>query len=289
MLVGGDTYDYHGYLRCTPRRCPANAHDASEVPSPYVPDPNFGQIPSDEWYVDGASGPTVAIGRLPALRPTDVRVYVGKALALLRAKREPLRAVFASDRQDPEFRQISDALASLLPAGARARHADAGTIGAKAARGRLLAGIAAGDRLVNYVGHGSLEQWGSPPGLLHTSDARTLPSGSVPALYLGWGCQTAYHVDPTDLSLNAALTLASRGAVAALGSSGIDAADPQAELARSIYRELFGDPSVTTVGEAIRQGEVNALAANGDVTDPVRSYMLFGDPALPLAPFRGSS
>jgi hypothetical protein len=286
LLVGGDTYDYHRYLGCSAKSCPANQADTSIIPSLYTRDPNFGQIPSDELYADAATVPQVALGRIPAVTADQVRVAVTKTLDILRSRPSHLRALLAAGGGDPSFAQSSAALAGLLPAVYSREQTAVDNAGPQQARNTLLQGINGGATLVNYVGHGSLEQWGQPPALLTVDDVSHL-ANAAPSMFLGWGCQTAYHVDPSDASLNARLLFASHGAFLTLGSTGLDLPQPQADLAEAFFQELFHDPGASTVGGALRRAEVHLLANDPTARPVVESYELFGDPAVPLSAVRG--
>jgi hypothetical protein len=287
LLVGGDTYDPLHYLKCRGTACPGNTTDSSFIPSLYTRDDYYGQVPSDELYVGGASGPTVAIGRIPAVTSAQVTLVVDKTLNVLQNGVAKRTAVFAAGDEEPDFQQTSQALASQLPADYSVTDAYIATAGAPGAKAALLGGINGGASLVNYVGHGNLEQWGNPPPLLTVGDVRKLTS-SAPGVFLGWGCQTAYHVDPTDLSLNVSLLFQpGSGAFLTLGSTGLDLPSPQAILAKHFYANVFGTPStVTTIGEALRTAEMQTLADGQSNLPPVESYELFGDPMLPTSLLR---
>lgn len=285
LLVGADDEDYHHYLSCAHGACPANPSDRSFIPSLYVRD-NFGQIPSDEQFVArSGGGPGLAIGRIPAVTAAQVSTVVARTLAFVRkAPASPL-AVFAAGGGSAAFAATSDALISTLPAGIHAERLYQAALGPARARTRLLRAIGGGARLVDFVGHGNLEQWGNPPSLLTVQDVSALHDQANPGLYLGWGCQTAYDIDPTDEALNARLLFAG-GAALTIGSTGLDDATPQAELARRFFADLFRRSGVSTVGEALRLAEDSTLAADPAAIQPVQSYELFGDPALPLLTLR---
>jgi hypothetical protein len=129
-----------------------------------------------------------------------------------------------------------------------------------------------------------LLQWGNPPPLLTVGEARKLTTGA-PGIFLGWGCQTAYHIDPTQLSLNVSLLFQpNSGAFVTLGSTGLDLAQPQAVMAKHFYADIFGGTStVSTIGDALRQAENETLADSASNLPPIESYELFGDPLLPTS------
>lgn len=290
LLVGADTYDYRRYVSCAKNACPANPGDSSYVPSLYARNDCsecFGQIPSDELYAGGSKGPRLAIGRIPATTPAQVQTVVTKTLDYLKASSVSRQAVFAAGGEDPEFDQSSNDLIGLLPPNYTPDRVFVSGLGAKGARERLQKDIDAGAGIVNFVGHGNLEQWGQPPALLTVGDIPHLASRQSPSVFFGWGCQTAYDVDPTDQALNARLLFAANGgAVLTLGSTGLDFAQVQAELAHQFFQELFHDTTVSTIGEALQIAENKALAQDPATVDPVLSYELFGDPALPVQALR---
>ncbi|HZT97295.1 MAG TPA: C25 family cysteine peptidase [Chloroflexota bacterium] len=286
LLVGVDTYDYHGYLNCSKQTCPANPKDKSLVPSLYARDDFYGQIPSDELMVAGKGGaPTMAIGRIPAVTRAQVKTAVAKTIRLLSA---PLpahpAAVFASGSEDPGFQSTSQALAQSLPGQFAATFAEESQLGASGARQVLLKAIKDGVRIVDFVGHGNIDQWGNPPALLESGDVSGLDNGTRPEVFFGWGCQTAYDVDPTDRALNARLLFAKHGGGAlTVGSTGLDLLQPQAELAQALYTQLFHASKEQTIAEALQHAEDAILARDPSTIQPIQSYELFGDPAVPAS------
>jgi hypothetical protein len=289
LLVGADSFDYHHYLSCRSGACPANPSDTSIIPSEYVRDATDAEIPSDEAFVDSPSGPFAGIGRIPALTVRQVRAAVSKTLHVLRHPPARPLAVFASGQEDPGdgFQAASRALAGILPQPYAIDTADVHASGRRAARSDLLSELGHQPLLVDYVGHGNLEQWDISPPLLKKSDILALRNGTSPGFFLGWGCQTAYHVDPTDASLNTRLLFSpSAGAFLTIGSTGFDVLQPQAELASAFFSELFRDPRAATVGEALALAGDATLTADPRTIHTIQSYELFGDPAIPVSMFR---
>jgi len=297
LLVGADNYDYHHYITCRHRAhskkrgyyikndCTGNPNDRVFVPSLYVDNLDFGRIPSDWAYV-GTS--PVGIGRIPAVNADQVRIAVAKSLLYLRSGGRT-QAIFTAGGEEPDFAQTSDALAGLLPSTYTVAKAYNKPTGARKVRVILRAGIDRGAKVVDFVGHGNLEQWGMPPSVLNVGMVPKLRNKTQPAVFFGWGCQTAYDVDPTDQALNARLLFAQNGGAAlTLGSTGLDDADVQAVLARDFFQKLFHDPGITTVGQALQAAKLAALASDPSIQPPADSYELYGDPALPVGPLRGT-
>jgi hypothetical protein len=288
LLVGADTFDYHRYTDCSNGNCPANPKDVSLLPSLYTRDDFYGQIPSDELYVDGGGkGPIVGIGRIPAINANQIKVVVTKTLAWLKRASGARSAVMAAGGEDPSFQSTSEALRAMLPRRYAVTTAYEAVSGNAGARKALLGRINAGSTIVNFVGHGNLEQWGNEPPLLTVDDVPNLKNKRGGELFFGWGCQTAYDVDPTDRALNARLLMdTGSGAILSLGSTGLDLAQPQATLAAKFYGQLFQGSGTLTIGEALRYAEVAALSSDPSTIQPVHSYEIFGDPALPVSAIR---
>jgi len=297
LLVGADNYDYHHYITCRHRAhdkkhgyyvkndCTGNPNDRVFVPSLYVDNLDFGRIPSD-WAFVGTSA--VSIGRIPAVNADQVRIAVAKSLLYLRSGGRT-QAIFTAGGEEPDFAQTSDALAGLLPSSYTVAKAYNKPTGARKVRVILRDGINRGAKIVDFVGHGNLEQWGMPPSVLNVGMVPKLQNRTKPAVFFGWGCQTAYDVDPTDQALNARLLFAQNGGAAlTLGSTGLDNADVQAVLAKDFFQKLFHDPAISTVGQALQAAKVETLASDPSVQPPADSYELYGDPALPVGPLRGT-
>jgi hypothetical protein len=187
-------------------------------------DSYYGQIPSDELLVDTA-------GRIPAVTSAQLRTVVSRTMSMLRSPLRRRSAVMVAGTGDPGFAATSDSLASELPASYSVTKLDEPAVSHKAARTGLIQAIRKGVTVADFVGHGNLEQWDQNP-VLSVGDVARLRPKPPGQLYFGWGCQTAYNVDPTDRALNARLPFKG-GAALTLGSTGLDLATPQAELAQA--------------------------------------------------------
>jgi hypothetical protein len=284
LLVGVDSYDYHHFLDCSSLGCSFNPRDVSLVPSLYSTDSFYGQIPSDELLVDVGGVPRIAIGRIPAVNATQVRTIVSRTLAFMKSPPKKRSAVMVAGTGDPGFATTSDALAAQLPPAYTVTKLDQPAATHKAARDGLLRAIGNGTTVADFVGHGNLEQWDQDP-VLSVGDVKGLKPHPAGQLYFGWGCQTAYDVDPTDEALNARL-LFRGGGVLTLGSTGLDLASPQSELAQAFFHEVFQDPGTATVGQALLRAEITVYSQDSSTEDPIRSYEIFGDPMLPVSALR---
>jgi MYXO-CTERM domain-containing protein len=177
---------------------------------------------------------------------------------------------------DPEsdFEATAQEMLAKVPAGyrvdwVRRRESGSGT------RDRLLAALAEGPLVVNYVGHGSEDLWSGS--VLTSGDARTLRNTDHPMVLLAMTCLNGVFQSVWKTGVAEAMLLADRGgAVAAFASSGLTYASDQAVLNQKLLDGLLGRG--LTLGEAI-------LQAKAEVTDPdvQNSWILLGDPAMRIA------
>jgi hypothetical protein len=133
-----------------------------------------------------------------------------------------------------------------------------------------------GPLLVNYSGHGSVEQW-SFADFLDDTSAGTLTNGNQLSVYLLMDCLNGFFHDVYSTSLAESLLLAPNGgAVAVWASSGFTNQPPQASMNQALLEILKTNPS-TPLGTAILQSKSGVT--DNDVR---RTWIFFGDPAMLL-------
>src|ERR1700716_3419852 len=143
-----------------------------------------------------------------------------------------------ADQNDTEnFSQDSLAVQAHLPPTFQITDVFTSTVGSAAARQDILAAINSGQLLVNYMGHGSEEQW-SGQDLFDTKTVGSLTNGSQLPVFLITNCLNGFFQDVYAQPLAVKLLLAPNGgAVAALASSGLNQAPPQNELDKRIHED----------------------------------------------------
>jgi len=148
-------------------------------------------------------------------------------------------------------------------------------VGAGTARQQILSAMNAGQLLVNYNGHGSVQIWGS--NLFDDSAASTLTNGGRLPFVVAMNCLNGFFHDVYTESLATALMLSKNGgAVAVWASSGLTAPSPQFQMDQALISTLSTSPSIP-IGDAV------ALAKSGIADQDVRrTFILFGDPTLRL-------
>jgi peptidase C25-like protein len=246
--------------------------DSDLVPTRLI-DTQFMEAPSDEWFADSNNDgiAEVAIGRLPARNSTEAALMISKILAYEQSAAER-EALLVSDRNDgADFEASSDHLIPLLPEKTAVTQVKRGQLGDQAARASLIDGINRGQRMVNYVGHGSVNLWRG--GLLTSSDALQLQNREHLSVFVIMNCLNGYFVDPAIDSLGEALLTSSAGAVAVWASSSMTFAETQTPMNQEFYRQVFG--ARARLGDA----SMKARQATSD-SDARRTWVLLGDPTM---------
>ena len=235
---------------------------------------------SDDWFSDftGTGMPTIATGRLPVSTLDEATTVVGKIVAYEGKSTNgswTSQALMVADKDDTEsFTQDTQTVQAQLPASMQVTDVFTGTVGTAAARQDIITAINSGQLLVNYLGHGSEDQW-SGSNIFDNNSVSSLTNGSQLPVFLIMDCLNGFFQDVYGQPLGVTLLLAPNGgAVAVLASSGLNQAPPQTKLDALVVQSALG-ANGTTLGESI-------LKAKSNIADPDvrRTYVLFGDPAM---------
>jgi uncharacterized repeat protein (TIGR01451 family) len=235
---------------------------------------------SDDWFSDfnDTGMPTIATGRLPVSTLDDAKTVISKIVAYEgNSTNGPWtsQALMVADKGDTEnFSQDAKTVQSQLPASMQVTDVFAGAVGTTAARPDIIDAINSGQLLVNYLGHGSEEQW-SGSDIFDTTTVSSLTNGSQLPVFLIMDCLNGFFQDVYSQPLGVTLLLAPNGgAVAVLASSGLNQPQPQTKLDKLVVQNAFG-ATRPTLGESILNAKQNISDANVR-----RTFVLFGDPAM---------
>ena len=155
--------------------------------------------------------------------------------------------------------------------------------GDAAAPGAVAGRISEGRLLVAYFGHGSVTQWGKDR-LLSSADAPALAPGDRLPIIINMTCLTGLFIHPRQESLAETLLWQPRGgAVALLAPTSLTLPTDQRALSDGLA-EAFAGQRIPTLGKALLHAQ-RRLAADAPVdgADVLQTFLLFGDPALPIA------
>jgi hypothetical protein len=186
-------------------------------------------------------------------------------------------ALYIADKDDTEsFTQDSHTVQGALPTAMQVTDISVDNVGVASARGNIVNSINSGQSLVNYLGHGSEEQWAGPD-IFDENTANSLSNGSQLPVFLIMNCLNGFFQDVYAQPLGVSLILASNGGgVAVLASSGLNQPTPQTTLDALVVQSAFGTNGMP-LGDAI-------VKAKSNIADPDvrRTFVLFGDPAMKI-------
>ncbi|HYP26529.1 MAG TPA: C25 family cysteine peptidase [Blastocatellia bacterium] len=265
LLVGDGSFDPKDYLQKGARDfIPAKMVDTARM-----------ETASDEWYVEGAGTP-IAIGRLAVKTAEEAARMADKIVRYEEgagSRGEGRGVLLVSDSgTNNEFERESEKLKAL--AGDGAQEIRRARMGSAAAKDELMWALARGQKLVNYIGHGSLDIWRGD--VMTGEDARRLGNRDSLSVYVLMTCLNGYFEDAEVDSIAEALMKAEGGAALVWASSGLTELTAQARLNEGLFRELFSGAGVR-IGDAV----VKAKAGLGDA-DAGKTWVIFGDPATRL-------
>ncbi len=270
LLVGDASLDPRNYL---------GFGDFDFVPTRLIDTAAF-KTASDDWFTDFAQTgfATIPTGRLPVRTPQDAALVVSKIVNYERGaftgSWNTNALVVADQNIDADFATTAGSIADSLSKSLAVTRVFSGGLDPQTVKQQLLDAINQGQVLVNYVGHGSVEQW-SFSDLFDNADASALQNGNRLPVFLVMDCLNGFFQDVYTQSLAETLLLTpDGGAVAVWASSGFTDAAPQAGMDRALIQMLAGNPNIS-LGAAILQAK--QLTADSDVR---RTWILFGDPAM---------
>jgi hypothetical protein len=265
LLAADATYDPKDYLRIG---------DYDLVPTKLIETAAI-ESASDDWFADfnndGISD--LMVGRLPIRTVADAQLFVKKIFTYESKKLESSVLLVSDANEGFNFEQASAQLVPYLPAGITAQQIKRGQVDTAIAKQQLLEAFSSGQKIINYVGHGSMNFWRG--NLLTSEDARALTNGDHLPLVVIMNCLNGFYQDPTLAGLGESLVKAEKGgAVAVWASSAITSPDDQALMNQQFFRAVF---QTKTIGEAI-------LRAKQSISDDDirRSWIFLGDPTMGL-------
>ncbi len=299
LFLGDTDYDYRNITGQSKMLIPTYQKDGvSDVAS----------YPTDDKYTFLASGvwdelPDIAIGRLPAQTPAQLKVMVDKIISYVLTPEpgiwcntitlvadDPLRP-----SQSIEIQHIRDteSLAQIMPASVHinkiylteypeVQDPNSPYIKKPKARDDFLQKLYNGTLLINYLGHGSPQVWAQEE-VFTVSDLGLVKTGMRLPFWVAGTCDWAKYDDlsstcvPEDLML-----MESNGAVGILSTTRKTYATFNEILLSDFFGFLFPDNAAgktIPVGDAIMMAK--NYAAGSDINN--EKYILFSDPALRLA------
>ena len=250
------------------------------VPTRIVPTASL-MTASDDWFSDfnNTGMPTIPTGRLPVSTGEQADTVVGKIAGYESASTNgpwTSNALMVADKDDTEsFTSDSQTVQAKLPTAMLVTDVFLDDVGTSAAaKTDIVNAIQSGQLLVNYLGHGSEEQW-SASDIFDTNTADALTNRSALPVFLIMDCLNGFFQDVYAQPLGVTLMLAPNGgAVGVVASSGVNQPAPQTQLDGLVVSNAIRTKA-STLGESL-------LNAKSNITDEDvrKTFVLFGDPAM---------
>jgi hypothetical protein len=265
LLAGKASYDPKNYL---------GNGDFDLVPTRLV-DTQRMETASDDWFADfDDSGlPQMALGRLPFRNAQEADAMIGSILHYEQTTASG--GVLLVSDEGANFNDLSHWIKTGLPTGLNVQEINRNILDPDTARGNFLAAMSSGQRVVNYLGHGSVDLWRGD--LLTNDDVPNLGNPDRPSFFAMMTCLNGYFQDPALDSLAESLIKSGNGGiVAAWASTGMTETQDQAPLDGGMLGAIFGGPPQLL-------GDLTVLAKQSAVNQDVRrTWILFGDPSMTL-------
>jgi len=282
LLVGDSTYDPAGYQHDLP---------PAYLPSPFINTVYGGETVSDNLIadLDEDGYPDIALGRLPARSSEQMETMINKIIDYSQKQASgdwQERVLFTADGREEQFKSTSEQLRTDL-----ADNINAVTVypeAASDAMSQILPALNEGSLIVNYIGHGSVQQWGRDQ-LLTVDVASELNNGPRLPVFINMTCLTGLFSHPSEESLAETLLWAQNGgAIAAIAPSSLTLPNNQRPLNAALLKELLSTEDLT-VGEALMRAKQSVPLDNNNQKDIVATFNLLGDPALLIGKNKSST
>jgi hypothetical protein len=275
LLLGDATYDFKDYLRTGVR----NLLPPLLVKTSYLwtaSDPTFAAIHGEDLL------PDVALGRLPAASPEELRVMVSKILSYENGDADLAGSLLlVTDNSDRagDFEANAAEIARGVLAGRDVRHISVTELGS-ATRGELLSALDDGPSLLSYIGHGGIHLW-ADENVFNIGDVPSLAPQAQQPLLFTMNCLNGYfHFPYFDSLAEAFLKAEGKGAIAAFSPSGLSLDEPAHRFHRELLDAVFNQGH-RRLGDAVLAAQ-SAYAESGEFPELVSIYHLLGDPALSI-------
>jgi len=275
VLLGDSSYDPLGYI---------SSPDANRLPvflvetifgGQTVSDVDFVQLDDDKW-------PDLPIGLIPARTPGQVTRLVNKIIAYERDldRYMHMGVVAIADGQEAHFAREAGEFLALFPENFQVElfKPPAGSENAPQAIKEFMEGS---NLFIAYFGHGSVNMWGKDR-LFSTEQVMNLEPPQNYPIVVNMTCLTGLYTHPSVESLaEALLWREDGGAVAVMAPSSLTLPTDQGKLSAALINQWLSNPDA-------RLGDIHMLARQevpvdrDSSLDVIRTFMLFGDPALRL-------
>jgi len=299
VLLGDGTTDHRGLLgtpsaRSAPNYIPVQLVEMQEGDTK-------GQAPSDNWFVQLVGDdvlPDMMIGRLPAKDATEAANMVDKIINYQTDSTWQKNVLLIADDgndtkpNDPSFETLSEEIANELPYDYTTNKVYVREVVEQNGNptNEVTNSINNGNLFVNYAGHGELRFWGrwGPSSeslkIFNLTNVKELENDNKwPVVTVG-NCLSGYfaHHHWNEVSVAEEFLLnQNTGASAVWAPTWLDYPSAHRPFLTDFYQRVFQQDEYI-IGQATNAAKLNIYAQNPLWASLVKSFVLFGDPAMSL-------
>ncbi len=266
LLAGGTTYDFRNNQTTT---------EQNRIPSMMVPVEHSGETVSDTQLadVDGDQQADFAVGRWPVSTVTEIASLVARTLAYEQSAAAD-SLLFTADGSSGEFSFTSD---RLIEVSNLAAYEPSRAYGASWEEVTDLWN--GGNWIVTYVGHGSVDLWGSDEVLSNERvPGLTNPADIAPPIVLQFTCLSGFFAHPSQPSISQEMLLNENGPVITVSASSLTYSSSQEPFAEEILTGLT-NPAFERIGDVVEHARQNLDLTNPSVKEVYDTFNLLGDPS----------
>ncbi|MCX8061664.1 MAG: C25 family cysteine peptidase, partial [Anaerolineales bacterium] len=285
LLVGDATYDpAQNITKAESNRLPTffvdtifGGQTSTELPFSILNQPGLDFLDSEPVFQ-----PTIAVGRLPASSPQQVRQWVSKVLEYEKGGMKPhTEAVLAV--ADPHEAYFSREATDFTELWDIVTHKDVflPQAGETDLQEKIQTYFQQDYQVIAYFGHGAIDLWGKDE-IFTAQEAQALTGqGSYP-IVLNFTCLTGYYIHPEVMSLTESLLWNPKGgAILVIAPTSLTLADDQGFLWKAFVESYQGQKK-GRIGDVWRDTLARIPLTNEGIRDVVVTYTVFGDPATTL-------
>jgi hypothetical protein len=284
LIVGDATYDPKGDL---------NSYGLTQMPVAIESGSQM-DFGSDNFYVEiDSQVPQLSVGRIPSSDESLIKDYINKLIAYESGVGEPTQAKNTSfisglDKLNENFNSQTDQLLQTVSSQNTAMNVSKVNLVDYPTNASKKAAIEqvfdSGSLVTTYFGHGAENMWDDSASFSEV-DAMALTNSSLP-IVMTMNCLNSFYYDinSSQKSIGENFILNPKGgAIAFWGSTSQTSPIAQLNLAQSFLGQLADVTNQTyhevRLGDLILQAK-QLQGNNAYAADTVRSWTLFGDPAL---------
>ncbi|BAP55346.1 hypothetical protein THII_1049 [Thioploca ingrica] len=270
-----------------------SANKVSQVPT-YLSPSWDGLTPDDSWYVsiDGDDNlPDMFIGRIPGNTPEKVAELINKIVRFEKSNQPSPRKILLATDSEQDFEDSSEELVNHLPVGFSTDKVYLQSYLALTEEGMtkddkidratqdIIASMNQGIMISSYIGHGVVNQWSGSKGLFKPEDLQQVTNEEQLFFAFMLTCINGYFVGDK-YALAEEFVLAKGGAIGSFAPSNLSYLWEDAILAQEAFSILF-EQGVKRLGALTTQAKIAAYG-KGTSADVIKTFTLFGDPAVSL-------